>query len=196
MRGRKDVIPMLVWLVAFMQYAIAADQSSEQAAWAALRSGGHIVLIRHAITEPGVGDPPGFTIGNCSTQRNLSAQGRIDATRIGEAFRSRRIAVSEVLSSRWCRCIDTAMLAFGKAKPVPMLDSMFNDREKPADEKIREVFAWVEKNPAPGNLVLVTHNQNIQALTGVSPASGDMIVVTPDQPGKFRVIGRIAVPLK
>lgn len=196
MFARRDLIRMLVWLVAFMQCAIAADKSTEEAAWAALHSGGHVVLIRHAITEPGVGDPPGFTIGNCSTQRNLSAQGRIDATRIGEAFRSRGIAVSEVLSSRWCRCIDTAMLAFGKVKPVPMLDSMFNDREKPAEEKIREVFAWLEKNPAPGNLVLVTHNQNIQALAGVSPASGEMIVVTPDQPRKFRVVGRIAAPAK
>lgn len=184
-------ISTLFVLMVLAPCCIAASDNNEDAAWAALRAGGHVVLIRHAVTEPGIGDPPGFTIGECGTQRNLSAQGRKDATRIGEAFRSRNIPVSEVLSSRWCRCIDTAKLAFGKAAPVPMLDSMFNDREKPAEEKIREVFDYVTRQPATGNLVLVTHNQNIQALTDVSPASGEMVVVRLSEPGKFTVVGRI-----
>jgi broad specificity phosphatase PhoE len=132
-------------------------------------------------------------IADCSTQRNLSAQGRSDAKRIGEAFRSRNIPISDVFSSRWCRCLDTANLAFGKATPAPMLDSMFNDREKPAEEKVREVLAVVRRRAPSGNLVLVTHNQNIQALTGVSVGSGEMVVVTPDN-GKLRVIGRLNLP--
>jgi broad specificity phosphatase PhoE len=181
---------LFILLLAFTQQALAADNSADEAVWSTLRSGQHVVLIRHAITEPGIGDPPGFVHGKCSTQRNLSAQGRLDAKRIGEAFRSRNIPISDVLSSRWCRCLDTANLAFGKATPSPMLDSMFNDREKPADEKVREVFAAVNRRPSSGNLVLITHNQNIQALTGVSPASGEMVVVTPEN-GKFRVIGRL-----
>jgi broad specificity phosphatase PhoE len=181
---------LFILLLAFTQQALAADNSADEAVWSALKSGQHVVLIRHAITEPGIGDPPGFVHGKCSTQRNLSAQGRLDAKRIGEAFRSRNIPISDVLSSRWCRCLDTANLAFGKATPSPMLDSMFNDREKPADEKVREVFAAVNRRPSSGNLVLITHNQNIQALTGVSPASGEMVVVTPEN-GKFRVIGRL-----
>jgi broad specificity phosphatase PhoE len=181
---------LFILLLAFTQQALAADNSADEAVWSALKSGHPVVLIRHAITEPGIGDPPGFVHGKCSTQRNLSAQGRLDAKRIGAAFRSRNIPISDVLSSRWCRCLDTASLAFGKATPSPMLDSMFNDREKPADEKVREVFAAVNRRPSSGNLVLVTHNQNIQALTGVSPASGEMVVVTPEN-GKFRVIGRL-----
>lgn len=184
---------ILLFFVLSEWHAIAFG-ADDESVWSALRSGRHVVLIRHAITEPGIGDPPGFRIGDCGTQRNLSEQGRKDAARIGEAFRRREIPVSEVLSSRWCRCLDTARLAFGRATPVPMLDSMFNDKEKPAEEKIREVFEYVARRPETGNLVLVTHNQNIQALTGVSPASGEMVVVTPEQKGKFRVIGRIASP--
>jgi phosphohistidine phosphatase SixA len=183
-------IRLFILLVAFTRPGFAADSSADEAVWSALKSGQHVVLIRHAITEPGIGDPPGFVHGNCSTQRNLSAQGRSDAKRLGEAFQSRNIPVSGVLSSRWCRCLDTARLAFGKATPTPMLDSMFNDKEKPAEEKIRDVFAAVERRPAVGNPILLTHNQNIQALTGISPASGEMVVVSPEN-GKFRVIGRL-----
>lgn len=192
MLKRKFETAFLLLALLFAQAALAAQSAADEATWSALKSGGHVVLIRHAVTEAGVGDPPGFRHGDCSTQRNLSVQGRIDARRIGEAFRSRDIPVSDVLSSRWCRCLETAKLAFGKATPATMLDSMFNDREKPAEEKIREVFATVAGRRASGNLVLVTHNQNIHALTGISPASGEMIVVTPDQPGKFKLVGRIA----
>lgn len=185
----------LVWaLLALPALAAHADSVDEEKVWSALRNGAYVVLIRHAVTEPGIGDPPGFEIGKCATQRNLSVQGKADAKRIGDAFRRRAIPISEVLSSRWCRCVDTAMLAFGKATPLPMLDSMFNDREKPADEKIREVFAAIERRPASGNLILVTHNQNIQALTGVSPTPGEMVVVSAAEPGKLKLVGRLDVP--
>ncbi|HEY0847081.1 MAG TPA: histidine phosphatase family protein [Noviherbaspirillum sp.] len=187
----KRIAIVLVLLLLKPFIAVGADEP-EDAVWEALKSGRHVVLIRHAITEPGIGDPPGFRVDDCSTQRNLSAEGRRDATRIGEAFRNRAIPVSEVLSSRWCRCIDTARLAFGTVTPVSMLDSMFNDKERPAEEKRREVFERVERRPATGNLVLVTHNRNILALTGISPVSGEIVVVTPDGPGRFRLIGRIA----
>ncbi|MES2537992.1 MAG: histidine phosphatase family protein [Pseudomonadota bacterium] len=174
--------------------AAAAGAASEEAFWSTLKSGGHVVLIRHAVTDPGIGDPPGFTIGNCSTQRNLSAKGRADAKRLGEAFRSRNIPIADVLSSRWCRCIDTAQLAFGRVTPAPMLDSMFRDGEGAGGEKVREVLAAAGRRTGSGNLILVTHAQNIQALAGVSPSSGEMVVVTLDGAGKFKVVGRLEVP--
>jgi phosphohistidine phosphatase SixA len=180
-------------LVLLQQAAVAADNAVEDAIWSALKSGRYVVLIRHAVTEPGVGDPPGFTHGQCSTQRNLSEQGRIDARRIGAAFQARDIPVAGVLSSRWCRCLDTAKLAFGKVTPTSMLDSMFNDPDKPAAEKIREVFAAAARRSTAGNLVMVTHNQNIHALTGVSTMSGEMVVVLPEN-GKFKIIGQLPVP--
>lgn len=173
--------------------AMAPSHAAGEDAWSSLKSGSRVVFIRHAVTDPGVGDPDGFVIGDCSTQRNLSAQGRADAKAIGDAFRSRAIRVSEVLTSRWCRCVDTATLAFGKATPAPMVDSMFNDREKSDEAKVREVIAYAgnaAKRSAPGHLVLVTHAVNVQALTGVYPAPGE-IVVTAFDAGKFKPIGRI-----
>jgi phosphohistidine phosphatase SixA len=182
-----SLIPAVLFSAVQPSYAASED------AWSSLKSGNRVVFIRHAVTEPGVGDPEGFVIGACSTQRNLSAQGRADAKAIGEAFRSRAIPVSEVLTSRWCRCVDTAMLAFGKATPAPMIDSMFNDREKSDEAKIREVIAYAGntgKRATPGNLVLVTHAVNVQALTGVYPAPGEIVVTTFDA-GKFKPVGRI-----
>ena len=76
-----------------------------------------VVLVRHAITTPGVGDPPAFRLDDCATQRNLTDEGRGDARRLGEAFRARGIPVARVLSSPWCRCLETGRLAFGAAEP-------------------------------------------------------------------------------
>lgn len=169
--------------------AAAADQD---AVWNALKAGGHVVLIRHAITESGIGDPAGFKVEDCGTQRNLSAQGRADARRIGEAFRRRGIPIAEVLSSRWCRCLDTARIAFGKATPAPMLDSMFNDKEKPREEKIQEFRAAIAALPAKSNLIMVTHQYNIQAFTDISPTSGEMVVLKPEA-GGLKPVGRLTV---
>ena len=173
-----------------MSNAAAADADR---LWNALKSGGHIVLIRHAITESGIGDPPGFKLEDCSTQRNLSAQGRADARRIGDAFRTRGVPIAEVLSSRWCRCLDTARIAFGGAKPSPMLDSMFNDTERPREEKLREFRTVLAKPPAKGNLIMVTHQQNILAFADVSPTSGGIVVIKPEA-GRLKLVGQLTVP--
>ncbi|MDH5537108.1 MAG: histidine phosphatase family protein, partial [Betaproteobacteria bacterium] len=73
--------------------------------WEKLRAGGYTVLIRHATTVPGLGDPPDFRLGDCATQRNLSDAGREESRRIGDRFRAENVPVAEVLSSRWCRCL-------------------------------------------------------------------------------------------
>jgi phosphohistidine phosphatase SixA len=169
------------------------NAAGEESFWSALKSGGYVVLLRHAVTEPGIGDPPNFKLGDCGTQRNLSAKGRADAQRIGKAFRARGIPVQDVLSSRWCRCIDTAQLAFERVKPEPTLDSMFNEPEGVRKEKARAVFASLAGRTSPGNLILVTHAQNIQELTGISPSSGELIVVALEGTDRLKVIGRLEV---
>lgn len=177
---------VLLLLVSIPVHASAAASDSF---WAELKQGGRIVLMRHAQTVPGVGDPPGFVLGDCSTQRNLSAEGRADAQRIGAEFRRRAIPVGEVLSSRWCRCIDTANIAFGKVRPATMLDSVFNDRERSDEEKLAALFDFLARRPASaGNLVLVTHALNISALTGKSVAPGEMLVVRLDPPRTLKVL--------
>lgn len=165
----------------------AAASSGEEAAWAALAAGGHTLLLRHAATEPGVGDPPGFRLGDCATQRSLSAEGRAQSRALGERLAARGVAAGPVLSSRWCRCVDTARLAFGRVEPWPALDSFFGDRSaEPA--RTAEVLDRVKAWRGPGTLVMVTHQVNIVAATGVSPAMGEGVVV--DRGG--RVVGRVS----
>jgi len=102
--------------------------SSDEAAWNALRAGG-IAIFRHA-NAPGVGDPPGMRLDDCSTQRNLDEEGRVQARRIGDAFRSRNIQMGAVLASQWCRATETAELAFpGLVRAEPVFNSFFDDQQ-------------------------------------------------------------------
>jgi len=161
---------------------------ASEPAWQELRKGG-IVLFRHALA-PGTGDPAAFDLGDCSTQRNLNARGREDARRIGETFRSRSIDVGRVLTSQWCRCRDTAELAFpGAVTEAPVFNSFFGNRSKgPAQTKaaIELLSDW----QGPGALVIVTHQVNITALTGVVPSSGEGIVIRMEN-GAPVVAGRL-----
>lgn len=163
--------------------------------WQRLQGGGHVLLIRHAATDPGIGDPPGFRLAVCATQRNLSAQGKRDAAAIGAALRDRGIPLGPVLSSRWCRCLDTARLAFGRVEEAPMLDSMFQDGEAAGRAKVREVLARIALWRQAGgkdNLVLVTHDVNIRALVSESVAQGEIVVAQPVD-GRLQVLGRLPV---
>ena len=170
--------------------ASAAGDDAPSALIARLRRGGHLILMRHAATVPGIGDPDGFVLADCATQRNLSAAGRQDAVRIGAAMQSLGIPVGRVLSSRWCRCLDTARLAFGKVEPAPMLDSMFNDDGAAREAKLRQLAAWLKTpRPAGANVVLVTHDVNIQALAQRTVRQGEMVVATALPDGRLEVVG-------
>lgn len=163
---------------------------ANDAMWDLLKAGGQVAIIRHASTVPGLGDPPGFRLDDCNTQRNLSDAGREEARRIGAAFRDRGVPVGRVLSSRWCRCLETARLAFGAPEPWAPLDSFFDDRSR-EPEQTRQVRSLIGDRPASGNLILVTHQVNIGALTGIFPAQGEMIILTPLGNADFRVAGRL-----
>lgn len=162
--------------------------------WRLLREGGCVVLMRHAQTEPGLGDPPGFTLGQCRTQRNLSAEGRGQSRRVGQAFEREGIAIASVRSSAWCRCVDTAQLAFGRHALWPALNSFFQGQGD-ADAQTREVLGTVAGLRAPVNWVLVTHQVNISALTGEYPAMGELFATRLDAgtPGRLRVLARQVV---
>jgi phosphohistidine phosphatase SixA len=166
---------------------------ADDATWSLLQQGGHVVLLRHALTDPGVGDPPGFRLDDCRTQRNLSEQGARDARRLGEALRARKVPVAQVLSSPWCRCVDTSRLVFGAAPELhPALGNLFGRQEREA-QQVTELRKLV-RAPQRGNLFLVTHGSTTLALTGVSPATSEMVVLTPQADGSFRVAGRLAAP--
>ncbi|HEX2200338.1 MAG TPA: histidine phosphatase family protein [Burkholderiales bacterium] len=172
-------------ILLFACLAFPAVAAANDALWSLLEKGGQAVLVRHTLTTPGVGDPPGMRLDDCATQRNLSVEGRVHARRIGEEFRRRNIPVERVLSSPWCRCLETARLAFGKAEVSQPLSNLFGryDNRESQVRRMRELL----KEEFKGNLILVTHGSTILALTGVSPATGEMVIVSPD--GK--VIGRL-----
>ena len=179
-------LQLLAMLLALCSGPAAADDA---ALWAALRAGGHVALMRHA-EAPGVGDPPGFRLGDCGTQRNLSEQGRRQARAAGELFRRNGVASAVVYSSQWCRCLDTAaLLGLGPVIPLPALNSFFENsgREKEQTDRLR---ALIRKHPADATLVLVSHQVNITALTGVYPQSGEIVVLRPEGE-KIAVLGRL-----
>lgn len=166
----------LVSVLAAVSAAYAETNHVSEAAWAALAGGGHAALLRHA-TAPGFGDPKGFRLDDCSTQRTLSEAGREEARMVGERFRSRGIAINGVYSSVWCRCLETArLLDLGPVEPLAPLNSFFETRER-AEAQTAALRAWLAAQPAADTLVLVTHQVNITALTGVIPVSGEIVVV-------------------
>jgi broad specificity phosphatase PhoE len=183
-------------LFALLLLGFAAAAQANESLWALLKGGGQVVLIRHAITTPGVGDPAGMRLDDCGTQRNLTDEGRAHAKRIGEAFGTREIPVERVLSSPWCRCVETAKISFGKSEAAAPLGNLFGrpeNRAKQVEQMKALVSGGSKSGPQRGNLVLVSHGSTIAALTGVSPDTGEMVIVTPQGGGKFTVAGRLEV---
>ena len=163
--------------------------SDEARLWKALANGGHVALMRHALA-PGFGDPDNFRVDDCTTQRNLSAEGRQQARDIGQRFRDNRVDNVRVFSSQWCRCLDTArLLGLGEVTPYPGLNSFFQDRDREA-MRTAETWELIGARGGGPSLVLVTHQVNITALTGVVPQSGEIVVLRSDG-DRWVVLGRI-----
>jgi phosphohistidine phosphatase SixA len=161
--------------------------------WQKLRTGrGYAILLRHALA-PGTGDPAGFRLGDCSTQRNLSLEGRRQAIAIGAQWRRERLPIDRVLTSRWCRARDTArLLAVGTVTAYPDFDSSFTVSSTVAQRRTAKVRGIITRHrDQPGVLVLVGHQVNITALTGMVPSSGAAVVVKATSAGTLRVIGML-----
>ncbi len=181
----------LLLLAAALVPATRPARADDAATFDRLRAGGLALLMRHAQTVPGTGDPPGFRLGDCSTQRNLDAAGRAQARAIGARLRAERVPVGRVLTSEWCRCRETAeLMGVGPVEVAPAISSFFEDRSR-RDEQTRAARALVAGWGGPGNLVLVTHQVNITALTGIFPEEGEVVALRP-RPGGFDLVGRIA----
>jgi phosphohistidine phosphatase SixA len=184
------------WLCATILYlvatvaVVAADDP-----WTALRDGARVVLMRHGATSGGAGDPPGFRLEDCATQRNLTDKGRAEAVAAGERIRAQKVPVGKVISSQWCRCQDTARLMdLGPVETNPTFNNAYTLRDR-RDELTKGARAVIGAWKGPGALVIVTHGANILPLTGFQPAEGEIVVVEPETAadGRLRVIGRIPV---
>jgi broad specificity phosphatase PhoE len=172
---------------------VAADDSKE--AWVALAKGGHVALIRHGNAPPGYGgDPPGFRIDDCKTQRNLDELGREQARALGEAFRSRGVRVDRIVSSPVCRCLETAdLMAVGT---VEKSWALVPDTVPSVPVRLLELKEMVSAWRGSGTLVLVTHAFTVRALMGILPDQAEMAVLKPGPGGGAGavLVGRIATP--
>lgn len=151
---------------------------------------GAILLMRHA-TAPGTGDPANLRLGDCSTQRNLSEDGRAEARAIGERFRTAGIGFDRILTSEWCRTTETAqLLDLGPVVPFPPANSFFSNRST-AEAQTAAVLAFLAGLPVEDRVLIVTHQVNITALTGIVPRSGEVVIATREG-GGLTVLGRLA----
>lgn len=182
----------LVVLLACLLLAGPAAQGQEPPAalWQALAEGGHVALMRHA-EAPGIGDPESFRLDDCATQRVLDAGGREQARRTGALFRAAGLGEARVYTSRWCRCRETArLLDLGPVTDLPSLDSFFRAPGR-RDEQSAATRAFLAALPPGAPVVLVTHQVNITALTGVVPRSGEIVVARLKPDGSLAVAGRL-----
>lgn len=182
-----------VRIAAILMTLLAGAQTAsadEAALWQALRSPGHIAIMRHALA-PGGGDPDTFQLRDCSTQRNLSDGGRDQARRIGARLRANGITTAQVHSSQWCRCLETArLLGFGAITELPALNSFFQSMDR-RDDQTTALQEWIKDQPLTTPTILVTHQVNITALTDIFPASGELIVLRRTADGSLSVVGSV-----
>lgn len=169
--------------------AVVPAQTGEDP-WTIWKQPGVHAIMRHA-TAPGFGDPEGFTLGQCNTQRNLNEAGRKEARALGQSIRNRGIELTAVYSSQWCRCLHTAEeLSVGKVQELPALNSFFQGRGSSGEQT-----AALKKHIAalgPTDKVLyVSHQVNTTSLTGVYPASGQIVLFRTNRSGDIEVVGEI-----
>ena len=186
----------LIYLLIYSLISTLTAQTSsanELAIWDRLQGTapkGYVLLLRHSLA-PGVGDPANFKLNDCSTQRNLSQDGRDDARDVGLWLQRREIKIAQVESSRWCRAIETAtLLNLGKVRLNKNLDSLFQEADAlnhPQTIKVRKQI--VSHRNKSGLLVLVGHFVNIGVLTNVGVDSGEGVLVRADSKGKIKVLG-------
>ena len=141
-----------------------------------LEEGGKLIFIRHAYA-PGSGDPDNFNLNDCSTQRNLSKEGQSQAEYIGEFFRNNKVKIDKVLSSEWCRCKETAKIAFKNFSTNSFLNSFYSSKfAKNKDKQVKALKEYIKKFKSDKNLVLVTHYVLISEILNYGPSSGEIVV--------------------
>ena len=184
---KNKIISLLLKILIFSLFSFYS-QSSEQN-WKPAQEGNKIILIRHSLA-PGGGDPAGFKINDCKTQRNLNLVGINQSKKIGKLFKKNKVLIDQVLTSQWCRCKDTAQYAFGNYKEFTALNSTFQSPyDKNETKQLKELYSFVKKWNGKGkNLVLVTHFSIITAITNAVPSSGEIVITDKN----FKVISTIS----
>ena len=171
-------------------FAVAA-QAAEPVPLEELAKPGRVLMLRHA-NAPGVGDPPGFKLDDCPTQRNLDAAGRAQAAQLGERLAKAGVSRAKVFSSQWCRCLETArLLQLGPVTELPALNSFFG-RSQDRESNVAALRAFLARLPTDGPpVVLVTHQFTINEFTAQGTVSGGGTIFELNGTGEPRALGGI-----
>ena len=141
-----------------------------------LEDGGKLIFIRHAYA-PGSGDPNNFNLNDCSTQRNLNKDGINQAKNIGKFFKKNKIKIFKVFSSEWCRCKETAEIAFNDFSTKNFLNSFYSPKfQKNKSKQVKELSNYVQNLDSKKNLILITHYVLIYEILGYAPSSGEIVI--------------------
>ena len=163
-------------LVLFICLASSVKADLNQNLIKELKNGGKLIFIRHAYA-PGGGDPNNFDINNCNTQRNLSDAGRKQANKIGSFFKSNNILIDKVFSSEWCRCKETALIAFNDFQNKSFLNSFFSSKfAKNKDPQMKSLKEFINNWDGKNNIIFVTHYVVISEILNYASSSGEIVI--------------------
>ena len=178
-----------IFIIIFISLTTSIKADSNKDLLKQLTEGGKLIFIRHAYA-PGSGDPNNFNLNDCSTQRNLSDRGKKQAEHIGSIFRENKIEIDEVYSSEWCRCKETAEIAFTNFTTKNFLNSFYSSNyAKNKTKQIKDLMKFVKKNDIKKNIIFVTHYVLISEVLDYAPSSGEIIVSDKE----FNMIGSIKI---
>lgn len=182
----------ILWLCALLLCCWSTITNAQQDALELVTKGeANIILMRHALA-PGTGDPGNFTLGQCETQRNLNDVGRQQAVDTGQFLQENGVSLNTVYTSQWCRCVETAeLMQLGEhVVELPVINSFFQEMSK-ASSQTEALQQWLAEQSGDELILLVTHQVNITAFTGVYPRSGELVVGRYDSDGQFTLLGRV-----
>ena len=180
-----------IFIIIFISLTTSIKADSNKDLIKQLTDGGKLIFIRHAYA-PGSGDPNNFNLNDCSTQRNLSEEGRKQAQSIGKFFIKNEIKIDKVFSSEWCRCKETAKIAFKNYTTKSFLNSFYSSKfAKNKDKQVKELKGYIQnyKKNNNKNLVLITHYVLISEILNYGPSSGEIVVSDKN----FNIIGSIEI---
>ena len=176
-------------LIIFISISSPIKADSNKSLINELKKGGKLIFIRHAYA-PGGGDPDNFDINDCNTQRNLSNSGRKQAKNIGIFFKDNNIKIENVYSSEWCRCKETALIAFNKFENKNFLNSFFSSKfAKNKDLQIQNLRKFIKDFNGDENLIFVTHYIVISELLNYSSSTGEIVISDKN----YNIIGNLTI---
>ena len=177
------------FIIIFISLITSIKADSNKNLMNQLEDGGKLIFIRHAYA-PGNGDPNNFNLNDCSTQRNLNVDGRRQSKSIGKFFKENKIKIHKVLSSEWCRCKETANIAFKEFSTKSFLNSFYSYKfKKNKDKQVEQLNNYVKKFKSDKNLVFVTHYVLISEVLNYGPSSGEIVVSDKN----FNIIGNVEI---